>query len=75
MIYDGALIDNLYHSKADVLLASHARLRDLAVTQVHAGHFGSFGRERLHALLDAYQAGDLRLEDADSWIAGEINEG
>lgn len=71
VIYDGALIDNLYHSKADVLLESHTRLRELAVTTVHAGHFGSFNRNKMTALLDEYQAGGLRVEDATSWIAGE----
>jgi glyoxylase-like metal-dependent hydrolase (beta-lactamase superfamily II) len=71
VIYDGALIDNLYHSEAEVLLDSHARLRELAVSTVHAGHFGSFNRERMIALLDTYQAGGLRIENATSWIAEE----
>ena len=56
VIYDGPLIDNLYHSQAEVLLESHARLRELAVSTVHAGHFGSFGLDKMHALLDVYQA-------------------
>ena len=56
VIYDGPLIDNLYHSQAEVLLESHARLRELAVRTVHAGHFGSFGLDKMHALLDVYQA-------------------
>lgn len=75
VIYDGALIDNLYHSQAEVLAESHARLRDLSVRIVHAGHFTSFGRDRLLDLLDEYQAGGLRLEDAASWIAGETEGG
>lgn len=74
VIYDGALIDNLYHSQADVLSVSHARLRDLAVTTVHAGHFASFGYEKMIRLLDDYQAGGLRLRDASSWIAQEIRK-
>jgi glyoxylase-like metal-dependent hydrolase (beta-lactamase superfamily II) len=72
VIYDGALIDDLYHSDAEVLLDSHARLRELPVNTVHAGHFASFGRDRLHALLDEYAGGGLRVGDPEAWIAGEI---
>jgi hypothetical protein len=32
------------------------RLRELPVQVVHAGHDGSFGRERLVELVDAYLA-------------------
>jgi len=72
VIYDGALIDDLYHSDAQVLAESHARLRELPVSVVHAGHFNSFGKERLIALLDEYKAGGLRVGDPDTWIAGEV---
>ncbi|MEB8386298.1 MBL fold metallo-hydrolase [Rhodobacteraceae bacterium KMM 6894] len=72
VIYDGALIDDLYHSDPEVLLHSHARLRELPVNTVHAGHFASFGRDRLHALLDEYANGGLRVGDPDAWIAGEM---
>lgn len=70
VIYDGALIDDLYHSDADVLAQSHARLRELPVETVHAGHFASFGRARLHELLDEYANGGLRVGDPATWIAG-----
>lgn len=73
VIYDGALIDNLYHSDVERLEQSHARLRELPVTTVHGGHFGSFGRERLHELLDEYAAGGLRIGRAEDWLAGEID--
>jgi glyoxylase-like metal-dependent hydrolase (beta-lactamase superfamily II) len=71
VIYDGALIDDLYHSEPDVLSQSHSRLRDLPISTVHAGHFGSFGQTRLHALLDEYASGGLRVGDPDAWIAGK----
>jgi glyoxylase-like metal-dependent hydrolase (beta-lactamase superfamily II) len=72
VIYDGPLIDDLYHSDAQVLAESHARLRELPVTAVHGGHFGSFGKDRLIELLDEYKAGGLRVGDPDEWLAGEI---
>ncbi|RKF17085.1 MBL fold metallo-hydrolase [Roseovarius spongiae] len=70
VVYDGDLIDDLYHSDAATLAESHARLRELPVRTVHAGHFASFGRDRLHAILDDYAAGGRRSGDAASWIAG-----
>ena len=72
VIYDGALIDDLYHSDPAVLAESHARLRELPVSVVHAGHFNSFGKGRLIALLDEYKAGGLRVGDPGNWIAGEL---
>lgn len=72
VIYDGALIDDLYHSDPEVLAASHARLRELPVTTVHGGHFGSFGRARMIELLDEYAAGGLRVGPANAWLDGEI---
>ena len=53
-IYDGALLDTLDHSDIDTYRESLRRLKELPVTVVHAGHEPSFGRQRLHALIDAY---------------------
>lgn len=72
VVYDGDLIDNLYHSDAAVLAESMARLKELPVTAVHAGHFTSFGRDRMLEIIDEYLAGGRRLADADSWIAGKL---
>ena len=75
VVYDGALIDDLYHSEPDVLAASHARLRELPVRTVHAGHFDSFGRETLLQILDEFRDGGRRVGDPDNWIAGEMEKG
>jgi len=53
-VYDGPLIDDAYHSDVDDYLRSMERLRALPARIVHGGHFASFGRERLIALIDAY---------------------
>lgn len=74
VIYDGALIDDLYHSDPEILAASHARLRELPVSLVHGGHFGSFGQARMIELLDQYAAGGLRVGPPEEWLAGEIND-
>ncbi len=54
VMYDGELFDHLYHSDIDHYARSLERLRDVPVETVHAGHFNSFGRDRLIALIDAY---------------------
>lgn len=53
-LYDGPLLDELDGSDIDVYVDTVRRLRELPVTVVHAGHEGSFGRERLVELCDAY---------------------
>lgn len=71
VIYDGMLIDTAWHSDAEAYAHSLRRLKELPVEQVHAGHEASFGRDRLHALIDSYLAGGQRLADPVGWIAGQ----
>ncbi len=53
-IYDGPLLDGLPESDIDDYVGTMKRLRELPVSTVHGGHEPSFGRERLHELVDAY---------------------
>jgi glyoxylase-like metal-dependent hydrolase (beta-lactamase superfamily II) len=55
-VYDGPLIDDFHHSVVSDYVASMERLRRLPARIVHAGHFASFGRARLAALIDDYLA-------------------
>jgi glyoxylase-like metal-dependent hydrolase (beta-lactamase superfamily II) len=55
-VYDGVLVDTLPGADVDVYRATMERLRRLPVTVVHGGHRASFGRERLHAIIDDYIA-------------------
>jgi glyoxylase-like metal-dependent hydrolase (beta-lactamase superfamily II) len=71
VIYDGMLIDTAWHSDAGLYESSLRRLKELPVEQVYAGHENTFGRERLHALIDAYLAGGQRLGDPSSWIVDQ----
>lgn len=57
VVYDGELLDNAYHSNVEHYVASMERLRDIPARTVHAGHFTSFGRDRLLELIDDYTAG------------------
>jgi glyoxylase-like metal-dependent hydrolase (beta-lactamase superfamily II) len=54
VVYDDVLLDNLTGSDPARYADSLRRLRELPVTVTHAGHEPSFGRDRLHDLIDAY---------------------
>jgi glyoxylase-like metal-dependent hydrolase (beta-lactamase superfamily II) len=56
VIYDGELLDNLYHSDPECYRESLARLREIAAETFHCGHYASFGQERLKQLIDEYTA-------------------
>lgn len=53
-VYDGPLLDDIYHSDIEAYVRSMRRLRALPVRVVHGGHYPSFGRERYLACIDAY---------------------
>jgi glyoxylase-like metal-dependent hydrolase (beta-lactamase superfamily II) len=55
-IYDGPLLDELDHSDIADYCVTMARLMELPVTVVHAGHDPSFGRERLRQIASEYLA-------------------
>jgi glyoxylase-like metal-dependent hydrolase (beta-lactamase superfamily II) len=57
VVYEGELLDDLYHSNTEDYLVSMERLRGVPARVVHAGHFASFGRDRLAELIDDYVAG------------------
>ncbi len=56
IVYDGPLIEDIYHSDAADYFRSMVRLRDLPVRVVHGGHFPSYDRERHLAIMDDWIA-------------------
>lgn len=56
IVYDGPLIDDVYHSNINDYVETLLRLRDFDVSVVHGGHFPSFGRVRYRQLVDEYLA-------------------
>lgn len=72
ILYDGELLDTLYHSDAEVYRESLMRLRDMPIETVHGGHFKSFGRARMTDLIDAYLAGDNRLGTSADWVDAQV---
>ncbi len=67
VVYDGALLDNLYHSDPATLRQSLARMCDLDADIFHAGHSPSFGRARLKAIVAEYLAGKKTLGNVIDW--------
>ncbi len=61
IVYDGPLIEDVYHSDAADYYASMKRLLDVPVRLVHGGHFASYDGDRHRAIirrwLDAKDAG------------------
>ncbi|MEO0829520.1 MAG: MBL fold metallo-hydrolase [Pseudomonadota bacterium] len=54
IVYDGPLIEDIYHSNAAHYVASMERLYDLPVRVVHGGHFPSYDGARHRALIRAW---------------------
>jgi glyoxylase-like metal-dependent hydrolase (beta-lactamase superfamily II) len=69
VVYDGDLFDTVYHSEPEVYHRSLRRLREMPVNVVHAGHGGSFDRERLKLIIDEYFAGGRRIDNLEEWLA------
>ncbi len=56
VVYDGPLVDQIYHSDIGVYRQTMRRLDGLHPSIVHGGHFASFGRVRFHQLIADYLA-------------------
>ncbi|MGS2742184.1 MBL fold metallo-hydrolase [Halomonas sp. LS-001] len=54
LIYDGPLIEDLWHSNLSDYASSMRRLRELPVRTVHGGHFPSFSGQHLNQLIDGW---------------------
>jgi glyoxylase-like metal-dependent hydrolase (beta-lactamase superfamily II) len=54
IIYDGPLIDDVYHSDISDYMDTLLAMRELDVSVVHGGHFPSFGKVRYRQLIDEY---------------------
>jgi glyoxylase-like metal-dependent hydrolase (beta-lactamase superfamily II) len=54
VIYDGVLLDSIVGADVAQYRSSLLRLKSLPIRVVRPGHGHSFGRERLHAIIDRY---------------------
>jgi glyoxylase-like metal-dependent hydrolase (beta-lactamase superfamily II) len=54
VIYDGVLLDSIVGADVAQYRSSLLRLRSLPIRVVRPGHGPSFGRQRLHAIIDRY---------------------
>lgn len=59
-IYDGGLIDDLYHSVPTQLIESHQRLLELPASTIHGGHYASFGHDKMLEIAAEYASGQRR---------------
>ncbi len=66
-LYDGDLLDSLYHSDPATLRRTLARLQGLGADLFHGGHYPSFGKTRMMELVEAYARGKNTLTDVVEW--------
>jgi len=70
-VYDGELLDTVYHSDRAVYRQTLHRLQHLDVDVFHGGHYPSFGHDRLMALTQDYLAGQNAITDILDWYNSE----
>lgn len=66
-VYDGDLLDNLYHSDPDTYRRTLERLRALDAETFHGGHYPSFGKARLNQIVDDYLRGEKSIGNVMDW--------
>lgn len=66
-VYDGELLDALYHSDAPTYRRTLERLRALDAEVFHGGHYPSFGKARLNEIVDAYLRGEQSMGGIMEW--------
>jgi len=67
-LYDGALLDSLYHSDSSIYLRTLDRIASLDVSVFHGGHEPSFGPVRMRELINEYKQGNNSLGDIKQWF-------
>jgi glyoxylase-like metal-dependent hydrolase (beta-lactamase superfamily II) len=66
-VYDGDLLDNLYHSDPETYRRTLERLRQLDAETFHGGHYPSFGKTRLNQIVEAYMRGAQSIGNVMDW--------
>ena len=66
-VYDGDLLDNLYHSDPETYRRTLERLRQLDAETFHGGHYPSFGKARLNQIVDDYLRGEKSIGNVMDW--------
>lgn len=67
-LYDGELLDTLYHSDKLVYLRTLERIESLGAKVFHGGHNPSFGKVRMQQLIDSYRKNENSLGDVEEWF-------
>jgi len=73
-LYDGELLDTLYHSDKQIYLQTLARIETLGADVFHAGHYPSFGAARMREMINRYRRGENRLGEVEQWFESNKSE-
>ena len=68
-IYDGELLDTHPHSDKKVYRETLERILSLGAEKFHAGHYPSFGQERMKHVISSYLVGQNAMPDVKTWFA------
>lgn len=68
-LYDGELLDALYHSNTEDYLHTLSRIESLDIDVFHAGHYPSFGRDKMRELISSYREGNNSMGDVEKWFS------
>ncbi len=66
VLYDGELLDSLYHSDQELYRETLARLKEIPAETYHCGHYASLGRQKALLLIDDYMARRRSFPQKDS---------
>jgi len=67
-LYDGELLDNLYHSDVNRYQQTLDRIESIDIDVFHAGHYPSFGRAKMREIIKRYRQGTNSLGDVEAWF-------
>jgi len=70
-LYDGELLDSLYHSDRQLYLQTLLRIETLGAETFHAGHYPSFGAAGMRRIIADYREGNNKLGDVEEWFRSQ----
>ncbi|WP_170335418.1 MBL fold metallo-hydrolase [Ruegeria arenilitoris] len=73
VVYDGDLLDTLYHSDPEQFKASLRRVQELPLRTIHGGHYPSFGKQRLSEIIEGYFSGHQRIKNSADWVRDNLS--
>lgn len=72
-LYNGQLLDSLYHSNKEIYLNTLERIESLGAKVFHGGHEPSFDARRMKQIIAGYRQGRNTLGNIEQWFEESKN--